>query len=80
MDEIWSRPEPQSPCRQVCVIHPASGLCIGCLRTADEIAAWPAMSPEARRVAMAELPAREGRLRLRRGGRKGRIAEGEPPR
>ena len=39
MDEVWSRPEPQSPCRKVCVIHPESGLCIGCLRTIDEIAA-----------------------------------------
>jgi hypothetical protein len=73
MDEVWARAEPQSPCKKVCVIHPGSGLCIGCLRTVEEIAAWPAMAPDARRALMAELPAREGRLRVRRGGRAGRV-------
>lgn len=73
MDEVWTRPEPQSPCKKVCVIHPESGLCIGCLRTAEEIAAWAGMTPEARRALMAELPGREGRLARRRGGRAGRI-------
>lgn len=73
MDEVWARAEPQSPCRKVCVIHPGSGLCIGCLRTADEIAAWPAMTPDARRALMAELPSREGRLAVRQGGRRGRL-------
>jgi predicted Fe-S protein YdhL (DUF1289 family) len=76
MDEVWARPEPQSPCRKVCVIHPESGLCIGCLRTREEIAAWPAMTPEERRARMAELPDREGRLRTgRKGGRAARLRE-----
>ena len=75
MDEVWTRPEPQSPCRKVCVIQPESGLCIGCLRTTEEIAAWPGMTPEARRAVMAELPAREGRLTRRRGGRAARLRE-----
>jgi predicted Fe-S protein YdhL (DUF1289 family) len=74
-DAIWERPEPQSPCRKVCVIHPDSGLCIGCLRTREEIAAWPSLLPEARRAIMAELPAREGRLRVRRGGRAARLRD-----
>jgi predicted Fe-S protein YdhL (DUF1289 family) len=52
-------------------VHPESGLCIGCLRTVDEIAAWPAMAPDARRALMAELPGREGRLARRRGGARG---------
>lgn len=69
MDDVWQRPEPESPCRKVCVIHPGSGLCIGCLRTTDEIAAWPAMTPERRRAVMAELPHREVRLARRKGGR-----------
>ncbi len=73
MDEVWSRPEPQSPCKKVCVIHPDSRLCIGCLRTAEEIAAWPGMTPEERRAKMAELPGREGRLARRRGGRAARL-------
>lgn len=77
MDEVWARPEPQSPCRKLCVIHPESGLCIGCLRTVEEIAAWPAMTPEERRARMAELPAREGRLARRRGGRAARVGEAE---
>lgn len=74
MDEVWRRPEPQSPCRKVCVMDPRAGLCVGCLRTAEEIAAWPAMAPDARRALMAELPGREGRLRVRRGGRAARLA------
>lgn len=73
MAEVWERAEPQSPCRKVCVMHPESGLCIGCLRTLQEIAAWGGMTPEARRAVMAELPAREGRLRVRKGGRAGRL-------
>jgi predicted Fe-S protein YdhL (DUF1289 family) len=76
MDEVWARPEPQSPCRKVCVIHTESGLCIGCLRTREEIAAWPSMTPEERRARMAELPHREGRLRTgRKGGRAARLRE-----
>ncbi len=73
MSEVWSRPEPQSPCKKVCVIHPDSRLCIGCLRTAEEIAAWPGMTPEERRAKMAELPGRKGRLARRRGGRAARL-------
>ncbi len=73
MSEVWSRPEPQSPCKRVCVIHPDSRLCIGCLRTAEEIAAWPGMTPEERRAKMAELPGRKGRLARRRGGRAARL-------
>jgi hypothetical protein len=76
MDEVWRRAEPQSPCRKVCVIHPESGLCIGCLRTREEIAAWPSMSAEERQARTAELPAREGRLRTgRKGGRAARLRE-----
>ena len=38
----------RSPCISVCRIEPGSGLCEGCLRTLDEIAAWGSMG-EARR-------------------------------
>ncbi|MFC3166860.1 DUF1289 domain-containing protein [Paracoccus fontiphilus] len=51
-----------SPCIKVCVIDPASGLCTGCLRSLDEIAAWSGLSPETRRRIMADLPARRPRL------------------
>lgn len=29
-----------SPCVNVCQMDPGSGLCLGCLRTLDEIAGW----------------------------------------
>ena len=74
-DEIWRRETVESPCVKVCLLHPQAGLCIGCYRTAEEIAAWPRMSPEARRAVMAELPSRAPRVRGgRRGGRAGRLA------
>lgn len=33
-----------SPCDKTCLVDPATQLCIGCLRTVDEIARWSAMS------------------------------------
>ncbi|MBP1805570.1 DUF1289 domain-containing protein [Rubellimicrobium aerolatum] len=72
-DDVWSREEPQSPCRKVCVIHPDSGLCVGCLRTRDEIADWSLMTPDARESLMLELPGRAKRLVRRRGGHAARV-------
>lgn len=72
-DDIWNRDEIESPCVKVCVVHPESRLCTGCLRTIDEIGAWSRMSPEARRAVMAELPGRAGQLAKRRGGRAARL-------
>jgi hypothetical protein len=69
MTESWQRDEPQSPCVRICVMHPTEGLCLGCLRTLREIAAWSQMSADDRRAVLAELPARAPRLRRRRGGR-----------
>jgi hypothetical protein len=37
-----------SPCIGVCTLDPADRTCIGCLRTADEIARWSDMSPAER--------------------------------
>lgn len=73
-DEIWSRNEIESPCVKICVVHPESRLCTGCLRTIDEIGAWSKLSPEARREIMAELPSRAGQLTKRRGGRAARLS------
>jgi predicted Fe-S protein YdhL (DUF1289 family) len=72
-DDIWSRNEIESPCVKICVVHPESRLCTGCLRTIDEIGAWSKLSPEARREIMAELPSRAGQLTKRRGGRAARL-------
>ena len=52
----------ESPCTKVCVIHPASRLCTGCLRSIDEITQWSRMSPAERRAVMAALLERERRL------------------
>ena len=71
-DEVWKRQEVESPCIRVCVIHPKERLCVGCYRSAEEIAGWSRMTPEERRRIMAELPARAPRLRKRRGGRAAR--------
>ena len=38
-----------SPCINVCRMHARSGLCEGCLRTIDEIAAWSQMSEDGKR-------------------------------
>ena len=78
-DDLWARDEPQSPCVKVCLIHPTEGLCIGCLRSLAEIAAWSQMSAGARRAVLAELPSRAPRLGQRRGGRAGRAGAAEGP-
>lgn len=71
-DELWVRDEVQSPCVKVCVVHPTERICVGCLRSIDEIARWSRMSPEDRRAVMADLPDRAPLLRRRRGGRAAR--------
>jgi predicted Fe-S protein YdhL (DUF1289 family) len=72
-DDIWRRDEVESPCVKVCVVHPAARLCVGCLRSLDEIAAWSRMTADERRAVIAELPSRAPRIAQRRGGRAGRV-------
>ncbi|MCF3973709.1 DUF1289 domain-containing protein [Paracoccus salsus] len=69
---VSSHDAPQSPCVNICVIHPHEGLCVGCLRTLDEIACWASLSAAARRQVLAELPDRKPMLKKRRGGKHGR--------
>ncbi|MEO1457579.1 MAG: DUF1289 domain-containing protein [Pseudomonadota bacterium] len=71
-DAPWSRSEIESPCVQICMLHPETKLCVGCARTGEEIARWSRLSPEARRAIMAELPGREATPAGRRGGRAAR--------
>lgn len=73
MNEVWKRDEIQSPCIQICVIHPQERICTGCLRTIEEITQWSRLSHDERSSIMAELPTREPRLKQRRGGRKARL-------
>lgn len=74
-DEVWRRDEIASPCTKVCMIQPEARICVGCLRTADEIGGWVSMGPSARAAVMAELPARAEWLTARRGGARGRRGE-----
>ena len=48
-----------SPCVGICRLDPTTGLCAGCMRSVDEIAAWPEAS-NAERLAIVQ------RLRERR--------------
>jgi predicted Fe-S protein YdhL (DUF1289 family) len=72
---VWKRNEIESPCIQVCVVHPVERICTGCYRTTDEIARWSAMTATERAVIRDDLPARAPRLARRRGGRAGRLKE-----
>lgn len=72
-DDIWTRDEIASPCVKLCVIHPEERLCVGCLRSIEEITTWSRLTPAEREVVMADLPSRAPRLARRRGGRMGRL-------
>ena len=72
-DEIWKRDEIDSPCTNVCQIHPDTGLCLGCARSLEEIGAWSVISSEERQAIMDELPTRSPAPTKRRGGRKARL-------
>ena len=77
--KVWRRNEPDSPCQAVCLIDPATRFCLGCNRTADEIAGWSRMSPESRAALRLELPNRSAPRAKRKGGRTRRMAEREDP-
>jgi len=47
-----------SPCIKLCVIDEPTGLCAGCFRTLDEIAAWIELSAVARRAVLDQLAGR----------------------
>jgi len=47
-----------SPCISVCRIDPATGWCVGCLRTIDEIASWGTLPQAQRDTVMTALERR----------------------
>ncbi|MGR3623829.1 DUF1289 domain-containing protein [Pseudophaeobacter sp.] len=71
--EVWQRDEVQSPCINICVVHPEARICTGCYRSIDEITSWSKMSNGERADVMAELPGRASGLTKRRGGRSARL-------
>jgi len=51
-----------SPCIDICRMSVTTGLCEGCLRTIDEIAAWSTLPDDAKRAVWHELARRRARL------------------
>jgi predicted Fe-S protein YdhL (DUF1289 family) len=47
-----------SPCISVCRVAASSGLCEGCLRTLDEVAAWSRLDDEGKRAVWARIEQR----------------------
>ena len=70
---VWRRNEIDSPCIQICVVHPETRLCTGCNRSIDEIGRWSKMNSDERSEIMAELPLRKSVPTGRRGGRATRL-------
>jgi predicted Fe-S protein YdhL (DUF1289 family) len=48
----------ETPCIKVCTIDTASGLCMGCGRTLDEIAIWSSLTKAERQAIMRSLSER----------------------
>jgi len=52
----------ESPCNQVCVIDDATGSCIGCGRTIDEITEWGTAMPARQQMILNALPKRLAKI------------------
>ena len=48
-----------SPCNGICIMDEDTELCVGCLRTSDEIANWEDYSDEQRAEVMLKIMRRE---------------------
>ena len=53
-----------SPCINICRMDAASGLCLGCARTLEEIAAWVSLDESAKAQVWERLPERRSQLGL----------------
>lgn len=54
-----NKPEIQSPCIGVCAMSDATGLCLGCYRTIEEIREWWGMTSAQRSQVMELLEQRQ---------------------
>ena len=52
-----------SPCIGVCKLDPDTGYCVGCLRTGEEIMAWPGADAAEKLAIRARLPHRRHKLK-----------------
>lgn len=65
LPDFIERVEPQSivsPCILVCTLDTATGWCLGCGRTGNEIARWTVMDEAGRDTVMQALPDRMAQL------------------
>lgn len=53
----------KTPCIKVCIVDGESGLCMGCYRKLNEVAAWGRLSDAEREAIMAVLPDRRSLIR-----------------
>jgi hypothetical protein len=60
---IGLRPVIESPCNRVCTLDPASGLCLGCGRSLDEITRWTQMTDAERALVLVEAGRRRSASR-----------------
>jgi predicted Fe-S protein YdhL (DUF1289 family) len=51
---------PPSPCISICRLDEATGWCIGCVRTIDEIRDWMILTPAERYAVLARVAIRRG--------------------
>ena len=54
----------KSPCINVCAMDPERGVCRGCCRTLEEIAAWSTMGEVEQARVLDALPERRRRLNI----------------
>ena len=47
--------EVKSPCNELCLIDEETGLCLGCLRTSEEIAMWSEYTNEQKENILSEI-------------------------
>lgn len=55
-----------SPCVQVCQLHPDGSHCVGCFRTGEEIAKWNLYTAAEREAVLARLEQRRAARRAER--------------
>jgi predicted Fe-S protein YdhL (DUF1289 family) len=51
-----------SPCISVCQMEEATGLCLGCRRTIDEIRDWIILTPDQKHAVLARIAERKQQL------------------
>jgi hypothetical protein len=58
----------KSPCVDVCAFDGKTGLCVGCLRTLDEVRGWKKMTDHQRHQVINDGPRRRTKLRRESAG------------